>query len=90
MNKYDEQARRRGARGRAMNKTNKHIRPQRDDDVDEGQGGYSRHPLGLAARESIWNAASEAADGSRGQVENKTRAHALGGMDIKLKNQNTR
>ena len=36
-------------------------------------------------RESIWNAASEAADGSRGQVENKTRAHALGGMDIKLK-----
>ena len=36
-------------------------------------------------RESTWNAASEAANGSRGQVENKTRAHALGGMDIKLK-----
>jgi len=51
MNKYDEQARRRGARGRAMNKTNKHIRPQRDDGVDEGQGGIRDIP-------SAWRRAS--------------------------------
>ena len=51
MNKHDEQAHRRRAGGRAMNKINKYGQPQQDDDVDEGRGGIRDIP-------SAWRRAS--------------------------------
>ena len=67
MNKHDEQAHRRGAGGRAMNKINKYGQPQQDDDVDEGRGGIRDIPSAWrrASRYGTWSQKRPTAAGAK-------------------------